>query len=228
MMTSPLLSIQNLSAFYGKAQVLFDLSLSLNEAEALAIIGPNGAGKSTMMQSIMQFLPTQTGQVCFNGQTITGWPVHRVAQAGIGYVPQERRIFPRLTVEENIRCGLKPGSGSDKHKTPHKTPWSLERLYDLFPNLADRRLHLGGTLSGGEQQMLAMARTLAGNPRLLLLDEPAEGIAPIIAENLARAIVEARAEGLAVLLCEQSQVFIDQINCESRELHGGILNTVLK
>ena len=223
MMTSPLLYIQNLSAFYGKAQVLFDLSLSLNEAEALAIIGPNGAGKSTMMQSIMQFLPTQTGQVCFNGQTITGWPVHRVAQAGIGYVPQERRIFPRLTVEENIRCGLKPGSGSDKHKTL----WSLERLYDLFPNLSDRRFHLGGTLSGGEQQMLAMARTLAGNPRLLLLDEPAEGIAPIIAENLARAIVEARAEGLAVLLCEQSQVFIDQIFCESRELHGGILNNVL-
>ena len=225
MMTSPLLSIQNLSAFYGKAQVLFDLSLSLNEAEALAIIGPNGAGKSTMMQSIMQFLPTQTGQISFDGQVITGWPVHRVAQAGIGYVPQERRIFPRLTVEENIRCGLKP-SGSDREEDKHL--WSLERLYDLFPNLSDRRFHLGGTLSGGEQQMLATARTLAGNPRLLLLDEPAEGIAPIIAENLARAIVEARAEGLAVLLCEQSQVFIDQINCESRELHGGILNTVLK
>ena len=225
MMTSPLLSIQNLSAFYGKAQVLFDLSLSLNEAEALAIIGPNGAGKSTMMQSIMQFLSTQTGQVFFDGQLITGWPVHRVAQAGIGYVPQERRIFPRLTVEENIRCGLK-SSGSDREEDKHL--WSLERLYALFPNLSDRRLHLGGTLSGGEQQMLAMARTLAGNPRLLLLDEPAEGIAPIIAENLARAIVEARAEGLAVLLCEQSQVFIDQINCESRELHGGILNTVLE
>ena len=216
MMTSPLLSIHNLSAYYGKAQVLFDLSLNLNEAEALAIIGPNGAGKSTLMQSIMQLLATQTGQVFFDGQVITGWPVHRVAQAGIGYVPQERRIFPRLTVEENIRCGLKPG-GSDQGD--HKALWSLERLYDLFPNLADRRRHFGGTLSGGEQQMLAMARTLAGNPRLLLLDEPAEGIAPMIAENLARAIVEARAEGLAVLLCEQSQVFIDQIFCESRELH---------
>jgi branched-chain amino acid transport system ATP-binding protein len=188
-----LLALESLSAGYGEAMVLFDVSLKLEEGRSLALLGRNGAGKTTLLNSILGLTRRRGGRVLFRGQNITRLRPDERARAGMGWTPQERNIFRSLTVEENITCVLRPGR------------WTLARLYDLFPRLQERRRNVGSALSGGEQQMLAMARALALNPKLLLLDEPLEGLAPIIVEELLAALGRiVRSEGLSAILVEQS------------------------
>ncbi|MCE0505798.1 ABC transporter ATP-binding protein [Roseivivax sp. GX 12232] len=195
-----MLEIAGAEVFYGKAQVLQGLSLRLGRGEVVALLGRNGAGKTTTLKAAMQMLPLARGSVRLNGQEITGWPAYRVARAGLGYVPEERRIFTQLTVRENLETGRqKPREG-----LPH---WQEEALFELFPNLAERAEARGKALSGGEQQMLTIARTLMGNPACLLLDEPSEGIAPVIVTEMARAILRLKRAGLSILLSEQSLPF---------------------
>ena len=188
---SALLQLQAVSAGYGAARVLQGIDLSLEAGDALALLGRNGAGKTTLLLTILGLTARHAGRLYFDGRDITQLPSQARAKAGIGWVPQERGIFPSLSVEENITAAARPG------------PWTLGRIYSLFPRLAERRANSGGQLSGGEQQMLAMGRALALNPRLLLLDEPLEGLAPVIAEELLAAIAGIARDGLAVILVEQ-------------------------
>ncbi|MBI6628571.1 ABC transporter ATP-binding protein [Pontibaca salina] len=195
-----MLELAQINSFYGKAHVLRALSLQVSRGQVVALLGRNGAGKTTTLKSIMQLVVPRSGRVRFNGADITGWPAHRVARAGLGYVPEERRIFTDLTVLENLEVGRqKPRQDA--------AIWSRDALFELFPNLAERRHNRGRDLSGGEQQMLSIARTLMGNPSCVLLDEPSEGIAPVIIEDMARAIVQLRDQGLTVLLSEQNLHF---------------------
>ncbi|MFQ6017928.1 MAG: ABC transporter ATP-binding protein [Kiloniellaceae bacterium] len=195
-----MLSVAGLSVFYGRAQVLFGLSLRAAEGEVVALLGRNGAGKSTTLKAIMNLIPASAGEITYAGRAIGGLPANEIARLGIGYVPEDRRIFTELTVQENLEVGCQPARAGIP-------AWAPERLFALFPNLAELRHRRGGEISGGEQQMLALARTLMGNPRLLLLDEPSEGLAPIIVEQMARGIAGLKAEGLTVLLCEQNPRF---------------------
>jgi len=199
------LEIDGLCAGYGQGDVLFDLSLRLAEREAVCLLGRNGAGKSTTLKSIMQLVKPTAGRIRLRGQDITGWPTHKVALAGVGYVAEERRMFPKLTVEENLRV---PRIGGKQDSA-----WTLERVFDVFPVLQERRRQNAGTLSGGEQQMLAIARTLRGNPSLLLLDEPSEGLAPLIVKELIRQIGQLKGENLTILLSEQNLSFAQAL-CE--------------
>lgn len=199
-MADPLLVLDQVNTFYGKAHILHGLSFSIGKGEVVALLGRNGAGKTTTMRSIMQLVRPASGMVSFEGMDITRWPTHKVARAGIGYVPEERRIFADLTVMENLEVGRQP------HREGYPD-WSVEHLFELFPNLAERRGNRGKQLSGGEQQMLTIARTLMGNPKLLLLDEPSEGIAPVIVEQMAETLLEIKAKGLTVLLSEQNLHF---------------------
>ena len=188
-----LLRLEGLRAGYGEAVILQGLSLSLAQGEALALLGRNGAGKTTLVNTIVGATRRFAGTVTLNGVDMTGSSSDRRARAGIGWVPQERNIFKSLTVEENLTAVAQPG------------PWGLARLYAMFPRLAERKSNLGTQLSGGEQQMLAVARALSLNPRLLLLDEPLEGLAPIIVEELLGAIKDiVRGEGLSAIIVEQS------------------------
>ncbi|MCA0942426.1 ABC transporter ATP-binding protein [Salipiger pacificus] len=195
-----MLEISEIHSFYGKAHILGGLSFSVVRGEVVALLGRNGAGKSTTMKSVMQLLPPRSGSVTFEGQELVGLPAYRVAKAGIGYVPEDRRVFSDLTVLENLEVGRQP----QREGAPH---WTVEQLFELFPNLAERRHNRGKHMSGGEQQMLTIARTLMGNPALLLLDEPSEGIAPVIVEQMARSILRLKAEGLTVLISEQNLHF---------------------
>jgi branched-chain amino acid transport system ATP-binding protein len=195
-----MLELAAVNSFYGKAHILFDVSFSVGKGEAVALLGRNGAGKSTVLKSILQLVRPESGKVLFEGRDITRLPPHRIARLGLGYVPEERRIFADLTVSENLEVGRQPVRTG-------LPLWTPERLFELFPNLAERRNALGGTLSGGEQQMLTIARTLMGNPRLLLLDEPSEGIAPVIVEQMARTIRALKDAGVTVLLSEQNLRF---------------------
>jgi branched-chain amino acid transport system ATP-binding protein len=191
-MAEPLLAVQGMRAGYGEATVLDDISIEVPERGSLAILGRNGVGKSTLLLTIMGYTQVMRGRVGWRGQDITGHPPHRRAKMGLGWVAQEREIFPSLTLEENLIVASRPGR------------WDLPAVYQLFPRLADRRNNKGNQLSGGEQQMLAIARALMTNPALLLLDEPLEGLAPIIVEELVRAIRRMVAEeGTAVILIEQ-------------------------
>jgi branched-chain amino acid transport system ATP-binding protein len=195
-----MLEIENINSFYGKAHVLNDLSFSIAAGEVVSLLGRNGAGKTTTMKSIMQLVAPKTGKVTFLGREITGRPTHEVAKMGLGYVPEERRIFTDLTVNENLEVGRQPPrEGAYK--------WTIEELFALFPNLKERQSNRGREMSGGEQQMLTIARTLMGNPKLLLLDEPSEGIAPVIVEQMAEAILRIKAEGMTVLISEQNLHF---------------------
>lgn len=195
-----MLTVRNLDVFYGRAQVLFGLSLTLGKGDVLALLGRNGAGKSTTLKTIMGLIPASAGDITFNDHPIHRLPPNQIARLGIGYVPEERRIFSDLTVAENLEVGRQdPRDGA-----PH---WDFEKLFHLFPNLAELRGRRGDEISGGEQQMLALARTLMGNPSLLLLDEPSEGLAPVIVEQMARSIVALKAEGLTVILSEQNLRF---------------------
>ena len=195
-----MLSLVDINSYYGKAHILSDLSFEIAQGEVVALLGRNGAGKTTTMKSIMQLVRPRKGTMRFLDADITRWAPHRVAKAGLGYVPEERRIFTDLTILENLEVGRQP----DREGVPK---WTHEMLFDLFPNLAERRNNRGKALSGGEQQMLTIARTLMGNPKLLLLDEPSEGIAPVIVEQMAKTIQRLKQEGLTVLLSEQNLHF---------------------
>ncbi|WP_417673273.1 ABC transporter ATP-binding protein [Roseibium sp.] len=195
-----MLEISGLNSFYGKAHILNDLGFSVSRGEVVALLGRNGAGKTTTMKSIMQLVRPKSGKVQFDGKDITAMPSHKVARFGLGYVPEERRIFTDLTILENLEVG-RQGTRSDA------PAWTVDALFELFPNLLERRYNRGKALSGGEQQMLTIARTLMGNPKLLLLDEPSEGIAPVIVEQMAKTILRFKQEGLTVIISEQNLHF---------------------
>jgi branched-chain amino acid transport system ATP-binding protein len=195
---SALLEAENLHTAYGLSRVLFGISLEVRVGECVCLLGRNGVGKSTTMRSIMGLTPPQSGRVRFRGTDITGWAPYRVARAGLGFVPEDRRIFADLTVWENLDVARRSARGNG---------FTLERVFDLFPKLRELTSRQGGHLSGGEQQMLTIARTLMGNPQLLLLDEPSEGLAPIVVDHLRDQIARLKHEGLTILLAEQNTEF---------------------
>ena len=186
-----LLIVEDLHAYYGESHVLQGVALAVEEGRVLSLLGRNGAGKSTTLKSILGIVKPRGGCIRFAGQDFTGAPPYRIAQAGIGYVPETRGIFPSLSVLENLTLAAREGA------------WTLDRAVDLFPRLAERRHVGGGRLSGGEQQMLSIARALLTNPKLLLLDEPTEGLAPIVVEEIELALARVKGEGLSILLVEQ-------------------------
>jgi branched-chain amino acid transport system ATP-binding protein len=190
-----LLDVREIHTAYGLSRVLFGVSVAIQAAECVCLLGRNGVGKSTTIRSIMGLTPPQAGRVVWKGTDITGWAPYRVARAGLGFVPEDRRIFADLTVWENLDVASKPG------------PWTIERVFDLFPRLRDLAGRPGGYLSGGEQQMLTIARTLMGNPELLLLDEPSEGLAPLVVDHLQEQVALLKREGLTILLAEQNTEF---------------------
>jgi branched-chain amino acid transport system ATP-binding protein len=193
-----LLEIVELNTFYGESHVLQGISLSVDTAETVCILGRNGVGKTTTLKSIIGLIVPRSGDVLFKGQGICGLPPYQIANTGIGYVPEDRRIFPKLTVRENLLIGVKPGSKKGKES------WTVEKFYDYFPNLKDRDRQKGAYLSGGEQQMLTIARSLMGNPEILLLDEPTEGLAPKIVERVEEVVQDIHKHRVAILLVEQN------------------------
>lgn len=220
---SLLLDVQQLNAWYGPAQVLFDVSLQVHAGEVVALIGRNGAGKSSLLKALMGLMPRTRGQVVFLGQDIHRIAPHQAARLGLGYVPEDRRIFTDLTVLENLELGrLAP-----KHAGPGTatTLWSLERVWALFPPLQGMQHRLARHMSGGEQQMLTVARTLMGNPKLVLLDEPSEGVAPVIIDQMADMVMALKAQGVGVLLSEQNSAFAEAISDRCHTLHQGVLST---
>jgi branched-chain amino acid transport system ATP-binding protein len=195
-----LLALDRVSGGYGAARVLFGLSLGVAAGEVVVLLGRNGAGKSTTLKAVIGLLPSLEGSIRLEGRELAGLPPHRIARLGVGYVPEERRVFPELTVDENLEVGRQP-------PRPGVPAWTPEALFRLFPNLAAMRDRPGRSMSGGEQQMLTIARTLMGNPRLLLLDEPSEGLAPIVVNQVAASVRALKAAGVAVLLSEQNARF---------------------
>jgi branched-chain amino acid transport system ATP-binding protein len=199
-----MLEVRDLHAAYGRAQILFGIDLELRKGEVAVLLGRNGAGKSTTMKAIMGLLRSSAGSLRFLGADIQRAKPHRIARLGLGYVPEDRRIFTDLTVEQNLEVGRQPPRAGSPH-------WTVPKLYELFPNLARMKDRLGGRMSGGEQQMLTIARTLMGNPAAVLLDEPSEGLAPVIVEQMARTIRDLKREGLAILLSEQNLHFANAV-----------------
>ena len=195
-----MLTVHGLHAHYGRAHILADIGFEVQQGEVVVLLGRNGAGKSTTMKSIIGLVPPSAGRVQFRGADITGREPFEIARLGLGYVPEERRIFTELSVLENLEVGRRP-------PTEGLAPWTPERLFALFPSLGAMRDRPGGRMSGGEQQMLTIARTLMGNPRLVLLDEPSEGLAPVVVERMADAIRTLKQEGLSILLSEQNLHF---------------------
>ncbi len=204
-MTEPILAVDNLSAWYGAARILYDLSFTVGRGEVVAVMGRNGAGKSTTLKAIMGLIAERSGTVCFNGEDISRLQPFAIARRGLGFTPEDRRIFVDLTVMENLDVGRQPARRfSDGSLAP---AWTPKTLFALFPNLAEMPDRLGSRMSGGEQQMLTVARTLMGNPLLVLLDEPSEGVAPLIVEQMANTIVALKKEGLSIVLSEQNLHF---------------------
>lgn len=201
----PLLRADGLCAWYGAAQILFDVALEVRQGEVVALMGRNGAGKSTTIKTLMGLLDKKAGQVCFMERDISRLAPYEIASLGLGFVPEDRRIFTDLTVLENLSVGRQaPRHWPDGAPAPS---WSVEKLFDLFPNLAQMPHRLGGKMSGGEQQMLTVARTLMGNPYLVLFDEPSEGVAPIIVEQMVHMIFTLKKQGVSILLSEQNMHF---------------------
>ena len=200
-----LLKVDGLNAYYGRAQILFDVGFEVGHGEVVALMGRNGAGKSTTMKAVMGLLPRVSGTVAFMGENIEGMAPHRIARKGLGYVPEDRRVFGDLTVTENLDTGRQP----PRDGAP---AWTPDKLFRVFPNLGELRHRRASRMSGGEQQMLTVSRTLMGNPRLVLLDEPSEGIAPVIVEQMADMILELKREGLAILLSEQNLHFAELVS----------------
>ncbi|MCW0235798.1 MAG: ABC transporter ATP-binding protein [Ferrovibrio sp.] len=199
-----MLTVEGLHTYYGRAHILADIALQAEAGEVVVLLGRNGAGKSTTMKSVIGLVPAESGTISFDGSRIDRQSPHRIARLGLGYVPEDRRIFTDLTVMENLEVGRqKPRDGAPT--------WTPDRLFELFPNLGRMKDRPGGRMSGGEQQMLTIARTLMGNPRLILLDEPSEGLAPVIVEQMARTILQLKAEGLCVLLSEQNLHFAQMV-----------------
>jgi branched-chain amino acid transport system ATP-binding protein len=209
-----MLEVARLSGGYGRAQVLFDLRLEIGAGEVVALLGRNGAGKSTTLKTIMGLLPAFAGEVRLDGRRIDRLEPYEIARAGLGYVPEERRIFTDLTVQENLEVGRRPPQ-------PGAPAWTRERLLALFPALAGMLGRRAGLMSGGEQQMLCIARSLAGNPRVILLDEPSEGLAPLVVAQIARAIAELKGAGVTVLLAEQGSNLTRRLADRSYTLDRG-------
>ena len=211
------LEVRRLNAGYGRAQVLFDVELEARAGEVVALLGRNGAGKSTTLKTIMGLVPPLSGEIRFGGRDVTRLEPYEIARLGLGYVPEDRRIFTDLTVRENLEVGRRPARAA-------APAWNEARLFALFPALGALRERRGARMSGGEQQMLCIARTLAGNPSAILLDEPSEGLAPVVVEQVAKAIVELKRAGLAVLLAEQSRHFAGRVADRVYLLEKGIIS----
>lgn len=211
-----MLEIEGLNAYYGRAHILHGVGFSMGRGEVLALMGRNGAGKSTTMKAVMGLVPPQAGRVTFEGHTIVGREPFEIARLGVGYVPEERRVFSELSVMENLSVAQRP----KREGAPH---WTPERLFQLFPNLGRMRDRPGGAMSGGEQQMLTIARTLMGNPKLVLLDEPSEGLAPVIVEEMAKTILALKGEGLSVLISEQNLHFAGSVADRATIIEKGLI-----
>lgn len=206
---APLLQVEGLNAWYGAAQILFGVSLEVGRGEVVALMGRNGAGKSTTLKGIAALLQRREGAVRFMGRDVSRQAPHQIARLGLGYVPEERRIFTDLTVLENLEVGRQPARRwPDGSAAP---VWTPERLFALFPNLGEMPRRPGGRMSGGEQQMLTVARTLMGQPLAVLLDEPSEGVAPIIVEQMAQTILQLKSQGIGILLCEQNLALAEAV-----------------
>ena len=209
-----MLETRDLSAGYGRAQILFGLDLAIDRGEVVALLGRNGAGKSTTLKALMGLIETRSGEVRFEGARIERRAPHEIARLGLGYVPEDRRIFTDLTVAENLEVGRQP-------PRPGAPSWGTQKLLALFPALGAMLKRRGGTMSGGEQQMLCIARTLAGNPMAILLDEPSEGLAPVIIDQVVAAILEMKWAGVAVLLAEQNARFTERVADRGYRLEKG-------
>ena len=215
----PLLEAKGLCAWYGAAQILYDVDLTVQRGEVVALMGRNGAGKSTTLKALIGMLARRRGRVSFMGHDISKSEPHHVARMGLGYVPEDRRIFTDLTVMENLSVGQQsPRRWADGSDAPQ---WTPERLFKLFPNLGEMPQRLGGRMSGGEQQMLTVARTLMGNPYLVLLDEPSEGVAPLIVEQMAAMILALKKQGVSILLSEQNMHFAELVSDRAYVLEKG-------
>jgi len=199
------LELQTINTYYGRSHILFDVSLAVQKGEVVSLVGRNGAGKSTTFRSVMGLTPPRDGQVVFRGDSLQGLKPYQICRRGIGFVPEDRRCFPDLTVRENLEVAA-------RREKELASPWTIDKIYGIFPRLEEREKNLGSQLSGGEQQMLTIARTLMTNPELLLLDEPSEGLAPLIVALLAEMILEIRKEGVTVLLAEQNLHFCAKVS----------------
>jgi branched-chain amino acid transport system ATP-binding protein len=200
MTARPVMEVEDLDVYCGTSQILFGVEFSVRQGETMALLGRNGAGKSTTMKAIMGLCPPRRGRISLSGAVISGLKPHRIARAGLGFVPEDRQIFPEHTVEDNLVIGDKKGPDGQNE-------WPIKRIYQVFPSLEPLRHRIAGRLSGGEQQMLAIARTLMGNPTLLLLDEPSEGLAPIIVQRIGELLRQLRSIGTTVLIAEQNMHF---------------------
>jgi branched-chain amino acid transport system ATP-binding protein len=218
-MNTELLDAKALCAWYGAAQILYDVDLSVRRGEVVALMGRNGAGKSTTLKALMGLLAKRRGTIRFLGADVSKAEPHEVARRGLGYVPEDRRVFGDLTVLENLEVGRQPARHwADGSAAPL---WTPARLFALFPNLGEMPDRPGGRMSGGEQQMLTVARTLMGNPYLVLLDEPSEGVAPVIVEQMAHMILELKTQGMSILLCEQNMHFAELVSDRAYVLEKG-------
>lgn len=214
-----LLDVKGLAAWYGAAQILYDVNLQVRRGEVVALMGRNGAGKSTTLKALMGMLARRQGQISFMGHDLSRCEPHHAARLGLGFVPEDRRVFTDLTVMDNLEVGRQRArQWPDGTAAPH---WTPERLFALFPNLGEMPQRPGGRMSGGEQQMLTVARTLMGNPFLLLLDEPSEGMAPVIVEQMVHMILALKAQGVSILLSEQNMHFAELVSDRAYVLEKG-------
>ena len=212
-----LLELSHVDAYYDDSHILFDLSLTVETGEVVCLLGRNGAGKTTTARSIVGLTPPRAGRITLRGHDLVGLPPYRIARLGIGFVPEDRRVFPNLTVYENLEVARRTwGHGA-------ASTWTVERVFDLFPILAQRHRQLGATLSGGEQQMLTIARTLMGDPAVLLLDEPSEGLAPLVVESLRQQLAQLKRNGLTIVLAEQNVRFVSELGDRVYILEKGMV-----
>lgn len=195
-----MLEVKDIHTFYGLSQILFEVSLRMDRQEVVCLLGRNGVGKTTTLRSVMGLTPARRGKITFKDVDITKWPSYQIAQFGMGFVPEDRRIFPDLSVRENLEV-------AQKKSIDQRDIWTLERVYEFFPVLRKLESRVGGYLSGGEQQMLTIGRTLMGNPELLLLDEPSEGLSPLVVKEVGRQVKRLKENGMSILLCEQNARF---------------------
>jgi len=213
-----LLELSHVETYYEDSHILFDVSLAVDAGEVVCLLGRNGAGKTTTVRSIIGLTPPRAGRITLRGRDLAGLPPFRITRLGVGFVPEDRRVFPNLTVHENLEVARKTWAGDGTPGT-----WTLERVFELFPILRERRRQAGGTLSGGEQQMLTIARTLMGNPAVLLLDEPSEGLAPLIIEGLRQQLRRLKASGLTIVLAEQNVRFVSELGDRVYVLEKGMV-----
>jgi branched-chain amino acid transport system ATP-binding protein len=212
-----LLTVSHIDTYYGDSHILFDLSLEVREGEVVCLLGRNGAGKTTTVRSIIGLTPPRSGQIALGDRSLVGLPPFRIARLGVGFVPEDRRVFPNLTVHENLEVARRTwGNGGAPF-------WTEERVFELFPILRERRQQLGGTLSGGQQQMLTIARTLMGNPAILLLDEPSEGLAPLVVQTLREQLGRLKQSGLTLVLAEQNVRFVSELGDRVYILEKGMV-----